>query len=239
MVKAEKDYKKAFQVLVFVGLSALLCACAKPESTTPEAPAAIAQPILPAAEPPRIDVALKLPAPKPAEIQGAIKRIYKDAVTIDANQFIVGDFNGDSSQDVAVVVKPAMGKLEVINSEVANWILEDPQKIPLPDPTKRVQQLPPAPPPVRVEMSDTLIAILHGYGQDGWRAPEAIQTYLLKNAVGKNMLQQEAKALINNVKLAKKLPRLRGDVIQETLDGKPGFLYYTGAKYVWHRTNEN
>ncbi len=237
MFKAEKDYRKAFQVLVLVGLAALLGACAKPGSTMPEAPAAIAQPILPAAEPPRIDVALKPPAPKPAEVQSAIRRIYKDVVMVDANQFMVGDFNGDGSQDVAVVVKPVMGKLEEINSQVANWILEDPQKIHLPDPTKRVQPLPPAPPPVHVELSDTLIAILHGYGQNGWRAPEAIQTYLLKNAAGKNMTQQQAKTFINTVKLTKDFPRLRGDIIQETLDGKPGFLYYSGAKYVWYRTD--
>lgn len=234
---AAKNFRKTFQWLAFVGLSALLCACAKPESTTPEAPAAIAQPILPPAEPVSIDSTVKLPPPKPAEVQDAIRRIYKNAVHVEANQFIVGDFNGDGSQDVAVTVKPAMGKLEELNNEVANWILEDPQKIPLPDPTKRVQQFPPAPPPVRVEMSDTLIAVLHGYGQNGWRAPEAIQTYLLKNAVGKNMTCQEAKTIIKNAKAVKNLPRPRGDVINQTLNGKSGFLYYTGAKYVWYGTD--
>jgi hypothetical protein len=229
-----------FQLSICVCALALLSACAKPEEqTTPEAPAEITQPILPPAEPVSIDHGIKLPTPKTAEVQDAISRIYKNTVSVvDTNQFIVGDFNGDGSQDIAVVVKPVMGKLSEINSEVANWILEVPQKIPLPDPTKATQQFPPAPPPVRVELSDTLIAILHGAGQNGWRAPDAIQTYLLKNAAGKNMLQQQAKSFFNkDVKLAKNFPQLKGDVIQETLDGKPGFLYYTGAKYVWYGTD--
>jgi hypothetical protein len=216
---------------------AFLCACAKPEVTTPEAPTAIAQPLLSPAEPQPIDKTIKPPAPKPAEVQDVIRRLYKNTVSVDASQFIVGDFNGDDAQDIAVVVKPVMGQLEEINSEVANWILEDPQKIPLPDPTKATQQFPPAPPPVRVELSDTLIAILHGSGQNGWRAPEAIQTYLLKNAVGKDMTQQQPKTIRSQAKPAKNFPYLRGDVIQETLDGKPGFLYYTGAKYVWYHTD--
>jgi hypothetical protein len=228
--------KSFFQLSICVCALALLCACAKPLENTPEAPAEIAQPVLPPADLPAIDPSVKLPAPKPAEVQNAINRIYKNAVNVDTNQFIVGDFNGDDAQDIAVVVKPVMGRLEEINSEVANWILEDPQKIPLPDPTKATQPFPPAPPPVRVELSDTLMAILHGSGQNGWRAPEAIQTYLLKNAVGKEMIQQQAKTIRSQAKPAKHFPHLMGDVIQETLDGKPGFLYYTGAKYVWYHT---
>lgn len=213
-----------------------LCACAKPEEqTTPEAPAELTQPLLPAAESPAIDPGLKLPAAKPAEVQEAINRIYKNVVAVDTGQFVVGDFNGDGSQDLAVIVKPLMSKLDEINSEVANWILEDPQNIPLLDPTKKVQQYPPPPPPVRVDMADTLIAILHGAGQSGWRAPEAIQTYLLKNAAGKGLQQQAADTYYNQMRQTKTFPRLKGDVIRQTLDGKPGFLYYTGAKYVWYR----
>ncbi len=229
---------KIFLWSIGVCALALLSACAKPEEqTTPEAPAELTQPLLPAAESTPIDTSVKLPAAKPAEVQEAINRLYKNVVAVESSPFIVGDFNGDDSQDIVVVVKPVMGKLDEINSEVANWILEDPQKIPLPDPTKKTQQFPPAPPPVRVELSDTLIAILHGQGPNGWRAPEAIQTYLLKNAAGKNMAQQEAKTLLSQARQAKSFPHLKGDVIRETLDGKPGFLYYTGAKYVWYQTD--
>jgi hypothetical protein len=30
------------------------------------------------------------------------------------------------------------------------------------------------------------------------------------------------------------LPTILGDVIRQTLNGEPGFLYYDGAKYVWN-----
>ena len=31
-----------------------------------------------------------------------------------------------------------------------------------------------------------------------------------------------------------KLPRLLGDVIDETVGGRAGFLYYNGAHYLWY-----
>ena len=229
-----KNRTKFVYCLFILSILLSLCACAKPEQPTVEAPPELTQPILPPAEPPHIDEKVVLPPAKLTEVQDVIKRIYGDALVIDTKQILVGDFNGDGSQDIAVVAKPVAGKLEVLNNEVANWILEDPQKIPLPDPTKSTQQFPPAPPPVNVELRDTLLALLHGYGQDGWRSPQAIQTYLLKNAVGKNMLRQTAKDYVQEIKSAKNLPRLQGDIIKETLDSQAGFLYYTGAKYVWH-----
>ena len=32
----------------------------------------------------------------------------------------------------------------------------------------------------------------------------------------------------------KKLPRLRGDLIGEVIDGKAGYLYYADATYAWY-----
>src|SRR5689334_19107170 len=49
-------------------------------------------------------------APKLAEVQDAIKRVFKDAAVLDPNynpNFLAGDFNGDASQDLAVIIKPA------------------------------------------------------------------------------------------------------------------------------------
>src|SRR5262245_2972204 len=195
-----------------------LCACAKPEQPMPEQPVGVSEKPLPPAEPPHIDAKIKLPPPKQAEVQQVMKRIYGDALTVDATPFLVGDFNGDGSQDIAVVAKPVAGRLEELNNEVANWILEDPQKIPLPDPTKTVQQSPPAPAPVRVELTDSLVVMLHGFGQDGWRSPQAIQSYLLKNAAGKNMKREAANDYLKAAKPAKNLPQLRGDVITEAID---------------------
>jgi hypothetical protein len=148
--------------------------------------------------------------------------------------YITGDFNGDDSQDIAIVVRPAKDKLEEINSEVANWIVEDPRKIVLPDPHKSVQKLPPAPEPVKVQPDNLLLTIIHGYEKDGWRNPEAKQAYLLDNAVGNSMVAKPLKDLQSAIGNKNNLSK-SGDVIKETLAGESGFLYWTGAKYAWHK----
>jgi hypothetical protein len=181
--------------------------------------------------------ALELPPPKPEEVRAVVARVYKDAVTIDTNRqpfYIVGDFNGDDSEDIAVVVKPARGKLEEINSEVANWILEDPQQVRLPDQSKAVQSQPQAPEPVKAQPDEALLTIIHGYKAEGWRNPAAQQAYLLSNAVGNTMstepLRDMQSATINKSILSK-----NAAVIRATLAGAQGFLYWTGAKYAWHK----
>lgn len=188
-------------------------------------------------EQPSPAAASELPPPEPEEVREVVARVYKDAVTIDMSNppgYVVGDFNGDGSQDIAVVVRPAKGKLEEINSEVANWIMEDPRKVVLPDPHKSVQPLPPRPVPVKADEDDILLTIIHGYKQEGWRNPEAQQAYMLYDAAGNSMAVTPAKAMQgaagNKTALAKS-----GDVIKETLAGEQGFLYWTGAKYAWHK----
>ena len=49
------------------------------------------------------------PGPTDAEVREAVLRNYEDAAVIDNSRptpFIVGDFNGDHSEDIAIVVKP-------------------------------------------------------------------------------------------------------------------------------------
>jgi hypothetical protein len=199
-----------------------LTPAAVPETPSEETPAAPAE--LP-------------PSPKPEEVSKAVARVYKDAVVIDASSppgYVVGDFNGDGSQDIAVVVRPAQGKLEEINSEVANWIMEDPRKVALPDPRKSVQPLPPRPAPVKAEADGLLLTIIHGYKQEGWRNPAAQQAYMLYDAVGSSITPVPLKELQRAPKNKNEL-RKSGDVIKETLEGEQGFLYWTGAKYAWHK----
>jgi hypothetical protein len=191
------------------------------ETTSPSAPAE----------------ASELQPPTPEEVRQVVARVYQDAVTVDMSHptnYLVGDFNGDGSQDIAVVVRPAADKLEEINSEVANWIVEDPRKVVLPDPHKSVQKLPPIPEPVKVAPNDLLLTIIHGYEKQGWRNPEAKQAYLLDNAVGSLMaaapLKASQRANENKNNLSKS-----GDIIKESLAGESGFLYWTGAKYAWHK----
>src|SRR5882762_9588281 len=48
-------------------------------------------------------------APTLPEVQAALARIYQDTVTIDVGRsepVLLGDFNGDGSPDLAVVVRP-------------------------------------------------------------------------------------------------------------------------------------
>ena len=192
--------------------------------------------VKPTSSPPAL-VESTAPPPKPQEVRAALARIYKDVVKIDMSNppgYIIGDFNGDGSQDIAVVVRPAKDKIEEINSELANWILEDPRQVVLPDPHKGVQKLPPDVGPVKVKPNDLLLTIIHGYKKEGWRNPEAKQVYLLSNAVGSSMVAASLKDL-QNATGNKNEQSLSGDVIKETLSGEQGFLYWTGAKYAWHK----
>lgn len=175
---------------------------------------------------------ISLPPPKPAEVQDAIARIYQNAVAVETSrEFIVGDFNGDDSQDIAVTVKPAKDKLPEITSELANWIVEDPRQ-PDSNPGGQTQA---RPKPLKIKPDDLLIAIIHGYKTEGWRNAEARQSYLLVNAAAQAMTVQSTQALQDSIGGNIKLNRQSGDVIKETLGGTPGFIYWTGAKYAWHQ----
>jgi hypothetical protein len=179
--------------------------------------------------------------PTTAELRAVIERIYKDAVTIDESQpepSVVGDFNGDGSQDIAIIIKPATGKLSQLNDEYANWILEDPRHIPQLDPNKSVQAAPPKPAPVKIQQHDVLLTIIHGYQQSGWRNPEARQTYLLKNAVGKDLKVEPAREAIRSAQSPAPVTAVGSDVIRQTLAGESGFIFWGGAKYVWQKSVE-
>lgn len=179
----------------------------------------------------------KVAPPKPEEIEDAVARVFQKTATADNERpqksFVVGDFNGDGSEDLAVVVKPSEGGLVEINSELANWTLEDPGNVPLPGASAPRQ--PVTNKRIQAERGKTLLAIIHGVGPLGWRSSEAKQSYLLKNGAGSGIIVQP----ITNLRSGKdkrKLPPLRGDAIQETIGGRPGLLFWTGAKYAWYPT---
>jgi hypothetical protein len=161
-------------------------------------------------------------------------RTYKDAVIVDTSRqqsFVTGDFNGDNSEDIAIVVKPRNDKLQDLNSEYANWILEDPVSVGVRVEQMSAHKLPEKSALVRVRDQEVLLAVIHGYQEAGWRDPKATQTYLLKNAVSEGM-QTEARTPGNT--LSRNRPSSRGDLIRETHSDKPGFIYWTGANYAWH-----
>jgi hypothetical protein len=135
---------------------------------------------------------------------------------------LAGDFNGDLSQDLAVVVKPVPEKLAEMNEQYPRWLLRDPR-----EPHN------PRQPPLRVEKDEALLAVIHGYGNKDWRDPEATQTFLLKNVVGTGMRVQNGIEFVKNFRGGIK-PRPQGDLIGETLKGSEGYLYYNAATYSWY-----
>jgi hypothetical protein len=178
------------------------------------------------------------PMPTLADINAAVQRVYLETIEIDANRsasFFLGDFNGDGSQDLAVVARPTKGALPKLNSDYANWIVEDPRKIVLPDPTKAVQKLPKPPARETIQQDDLLLVILHGYQQEGWHHEYARQTFLLKNSVGENMRVQSLKEFSKAAGEKNGLLPPSGDVINEKLSDHDGFLYWTHGKYVWRQ----
>jgi hypothetical protein len=154
-----------------------------------------------------------------------VKRVFKDAAVIDQSRnpnFIAADFNGDLSEDVAVILKTAPGKVAQMNQQFPPWILKDP-----------FVASEPGMKPLRISQDEVLLAVIHGYGANGWRDPQATQTYLLKNAIGEGF-QPRTKAEVIAANQGKKLPQLRGDLISEALHGKSGYLYYAGSTYSWY-----
>jgi hypothetical protein len=198
-------------------LLSLMCGCAGHEAST--APAQKAAPPDQTSK-----VALRSP-PTLAEVNEAVTRIFDNAAVVDATHepnFFTGDFNGDASEDIAVILKPAPDKLVQLNQDFPPWILRDPFVIPKPGTA-----------PMRIAKSESLFAVIHGYAAKGWRDVQATQTYLLKNAVGLEV-KVYAKSDFAGANQGKKTPRLAGDLIAENLGGTPGYLYFTGAQYSWY-----
>ena len=204
-------------VLGVINLSFIIGCSTSTKQRVVEAPPAY-QPT-PQSTPVRMGVAQ---APKLPEVQDAVKRVFKDAAVVDRSydpHFLAGDFNGDTSQDIAVIIKPV--KLAEMNQELPPWLLRDP--------------LSNKPPIIRlaIEKDETLLAVIHGYGTNDWRDPEATQTFVLKNVVGKDLRIENVKDFAK-AHSGKKLPRPQGDLIAETLKGNNGYLYYAAANYSWY-----
>ena len=200
-------------------LAFTICACSSTSKRlVAEAPPPVVQPS-PESTPVQLTVAS---APKLSEVQEAVKRVFKDAAVIDSNynpNFVSGDFNGDASQDIAVVLRPA--KLEQINQELPPWLVREPRN----QKTSRA--------PAKIEKDEVVLAVIHGFGPNHWRDPEATQTFVLKNVVG-NSLKVHSPNEFVTANSGRKLPRPQGDLIGETLQGTPGYLYYANATYSWY-----
>ena len=161
-------------------------------------------------------------APKVPEVEDAIKRVFKDAAVLNPSynpNFVAGDFNGDASEDLAVVLKPV--NVAEMNQEYPPWLVRDPKSNASPRQA------------LRIEKDEVLLAVIHGYGTNDWRDPQATQTFVLKNVVGSNLRVHTGKEFLE-ANTGRKLPRPQGDLIGETLGGTPGYLYYAVSTYSWY-----
>lgn len=216
-MKPTYPFRKARCLVVLVSLLLLATGCSRSERVRVEAPPNYQAP----AEAP-IPQLPKLPA-KESEVQQAVKRIFKGAAEVRepiSASFAAGDFNGDVLEDIAIVVKPAPGKIAELNAEFPPWILSDLQ-------SSTTGHRP------RIEESDVLLAIVHGYGVNEWRDPEATQTFLLKNAFNGELRSHQLKQFLAS-NTGRRLPQLHGDLLGGVLKGSEGYLYYSGATYSWY-----
>jgi hypothetical protein len=176
-------------------------------------------------------------APQPPtapEVANALHRIFGDDLIVEQDSkrpaFIAADLNGDDSQDLAVIVRPAPGKLADINSELANWIIQDADTFFVPPSEGHVVKVP-IPPPPKVTEGEIVLAIVHGHGREGWRNPEAKQGYLVKHAAA-TFLGVAPSVSEKSIRIMH-LP-VRTEILQELRDNKKGFLFWTGQAYAWH-----
>jgi hypothetical protein len=252
----ERNHLRAL-VFCAAALVFTLCGCTNaPQATREEQPSAAqptpagatspvvssapgAQPDTPAAQPTPAAPDLKQP-PQVSDVRAALERTYKGAVAFDEDgaRSVAGDFNGDGSEDLMVEVRPAPGKVAELNDELSNWIVSDPLTVQPPDPRdfdphQGVQKLKPSTARPHIEPNDALLVVIHGHQETGWRNPEAMQTYLLKNVAGTDLKAQSRAGAQAPVQQKKRTPRLFGDVLEEKLNGNSGFLYWTGATYGW------
>ena len=161
-------------------------------------------------------------APRLPEVRDAIKRVFKDAAVLDPNynpNFLMGDFNGDASQDLAVILKPV--NLDEMNQEYSPWLVRAPR-------TRKTDRT-----RLKIEKDETLLAVIHGYGTNDWRDPEATQTFVLKDVVGNDLKVQSGKEFVA-ANAGRKLPRAQGDLIGQTLQGTQGYLYFATSSYSWY-----
>ena len=222
MLTQQRSCCVSFLLTVVIVLAYISSGCASKSNRLVEASPAYQ----PSPAPPHVQMPNVVPAKLP-EVQEAVRRVFKDAAVIDSTfnpNFLTGDFNGDSSQDLVVILRPVPDKLAEMNEQYPSWLLRDPLL------SGRQQRH-----VLNVGERDVLLAIIHGYGENDWRDSQATQTYLLKNAVGSNLSVKSAKEF-QSAHIGRRLPRLQGDLIQETLHGADGYLYYASADYSWYDT---
>ncbi len=173
-----------------------------------------------------------LPDPTIAQVQEAVHRVFGEVLVMDHStqpNFIVGDFNGDGSEDLAVIARAAAGKTDAINDGLANWIIRDTDKVFLPPANEHVVKVPDIR-PQRVEAGERVLAIIHGFGPNGWRDPASRQAQILKHppAVIRGKAASSSEMAIRALRLT-----VQSEIIKGSRGDKSGYLFWTGSIYAW------
>ena len=214
-----RNVRRPLGAAALLGVACCLgCGTDRPPSGPRETEPALVQ--APQPEPTQLPTA---PAPEAKDARACLARIFASVVVADPSRgrwYLDGDFNGDGSMDLCVAARPIAVRLAALNDPLANWIVEDPRH--------------PSSPNTVMAAPDALIAIVHGHGPDGWRDPEARQTYVLKNTGGSSMRAVPTSEAVAPVPGHGRV----GHVIRETLDGSSGMLYWNGARYAWAAAGE-
>jgi hypothetical protein len=170
-----------------------------------------------------------------AEVNAALHRIFADAVSATSqHSFATGDFNGDGSPDLAALVQPEESKLKSLNDPLANWTIQDATHAFFPPADQRVVFMPPKPTPPSAHAHEVLLAVIHGYGQNGWRNPQALQAYLVRHAGTGPIEARHPPEHIAGAPASIK----QSEIIFEPAQ-KPGFLFWTGSQYAWRSGSVN
>ena len=230
VVISSSTYRKTrFSLMLLLAVFLFLPSC-KGHNKNVEKPIEI-KPATPVGVQPVIQpVYRKLRAPNSDQIKEALDRVFQGAVIVDDKEsprYVVGDFNGDSSEDLAIWVRPVPERLGEINDEFANWIIIDPHKTRVPDGKVRIVRMPAmSPKPEKIESSELLLAVIHGVYDKGWRDPKARQAYILHQVDGRTL----------SIRHVDRLPGTRhsADVI---FPEQTGFLYWAGGAYAWKESS--
>ena len=159
------------------------------------------------------------------EITSVVKSAFgqsMEVVTDTQPFYLLGDFNGDSHTDIAVLVNPEKSKAELKQNQV-KYVDVDPSS-----PTNGLEQI-----PELARFQYCLgVAIIHGTAK-GWRAADPTGKYLFYECFIPFRLVPKATKIRRYYKGYKEAPpRLSGDAIYLDLEreGK-AIVYWTGKTY--------
>ena len=212
--------------LAIIAITVLFWSCSK------RAPASFEKPVIRqsnADSQPAASIPINSSPATASEVNAALHRIFADSVhaSCQEHSFTTGDFNGDGSPDLAALVLPNYSKLNIVNDPLANWTIQDARQAFVAPADQRVVFLPPKPKPQSTHSKELLLAIVHGYGPNGWRDPNAQQAYLVRHPGTGPIETRRAPQHVEGAPVS----LAHSQIIFEPT--RVGFLFWTGSQYAW------